>query len=58
MKTDFKTWKRQTLEEFARDVADENKVLRELVHSLHEAWRKEILNDPRGRSKEKDTQST
>jgi len=45
MKTDFKTWKRQALEDFARQAADENAALRELVRALHEAWKKEVLRN-------------
>ena len=42
MKTDFKTWKRETLEQFARETADELIVLRELNTALHDAWKKEV----------------
>lgn len=41
--TDFKTWERETLERFAREVADENKALREELALALEAWRKEVL---------------
>ena len=34
MDTDFSTWDRATLERFAREVADENKQLREDVQML------------------------
>jgi len=40
--TDFRTWERATLEQFARQAADENKQLREENKMLLDAWRKEI----------------
>jgi hypothetical protein len=40
--TDFKTWKRPTLEQFAVEVSEENKVLKELVKSFQKAWKDEI----------------
>jgi len=52
MTTDFRTWSRETLEDFARECNEENKVLRELVRSLHNAWRKELINDTRSQSQE------
>jgi predicted HAD superfamily Cof-like phosphohydrolase len=45
MKTDFKTWKRETLEEFARQAADENKALHQLIQALHDAWKKEVAKN-------------
>jgi len=42
MKTDFKTWSRETLEQFAREAADEITVLKELNTALHNAWKKEV----------------
>ena len=45
-RTDFKGWSRETLEQFARDAADENLVLRADIKALHEfirnQWRKEL----------------
>lgn len=37
MRTDFKNWERATLEQFARQVADEHKVLTERIAAT--AWR-------------------
>ena len=45
MKTYFKTWERETLERFAREVADENKTLKELVKSLFKAWKEEVIKN-------------
>jgi hypothetical protein len=44
-RTDFTLWRRDTLEAFAREAADENLVLRENNKALHEAWRQAILRD-------------
>ena len=41
-RTDFKSWQRGTLEQFARQVADENKQLREDNKTLLDAWRSEV----------------
>lgn len=38
-RTDFKGWTREGLEQFARQVADENLVLRANNDALHIAWR-------------------
>ena len=38
-RTDFSTWKRETLERFARQAADENKQLREDVRAALAAFR-------------------
>lgn len=45
MKTDFKTWERDTLEKFARDAADENRELKEKLKGLLDAWRKEVIKN-------------
>jgi hypothetical protein len=42
LKTDFRTWNRETLEQFARETADELAVLKELNTALHNAWKKEV----------------
>jgi len=42
MATDFTAWDRSTLEQFAREAADENLVLRENNKALHTAWRQAI----------------
>jgi hypothetical protein len=42
LRTDFKTWNRETLEQFARETADELIILRELNTALHNAWKKEV----------------
>jgi hypothetical protein len=42
MKTDFRTWDRRVLEQFAQECSDENKTLRELMKALHESWKKEV----------------
>jgi len=39
-RTDFKDWKRETLEKFAREAADENLVLRTQLKDALNAWRK------------------
>lgn len=41
-KTDFSTWKRETLEDFARAAADENLILKEDLKAALAAWRKEL----------------
>ena len=41
-KTDFSTWKRETLEDFARTAADENAILKEDLKAALAAWRKEL----------------
>jgi hypothetical protein len=41
-RTDFSGWSRKGLEEFAREVADENLVLRADNKALLEAWRAEV----------------
>lgn len=43
IKTDFKTWERETLERFAREVADENARLREDNALLLRQWRAAVL---------------
>jgi hypothetical protein len=40
--TDFSTWNRKTLEDFARDAATENAILREDLKAALAAWRKEL----------------
>lgn len=45
MKTDFKTWERDTLERFAREAADENRDLKEKLKGLLDAWRKEVIKN-------------
>lgn len=40
--TDFKDWKRETLEQFARQVADENLQLREDLKAALAAWRQAL----------------
>lgn len=42
-RTDFKTWERATLERFAREAADENRVLRDQLAWMLEERRKELL---------------
>lgn len=44
-RTDFSGWTRKGLELFARNVADENLVLRADNEALHEMLRKEILKN-------------
>ena len=41
--SDFTTWERKILEQFARDAADENKILKQQVKDLLTALRKEWL---------------
>jgi hypothetical protein len=41
--TDFGTWSRTTLEEFAQQAADENKELREQLRTAIDAYRKLIV---------------
>ena len=36
MKTDFSTWKRQTLEDFAKEAAETNRLLDEEIEQLKE----------------------
>ena len=43
MKTDFATWDRVMLEQFARQVADENLQLKEDLKAALAAWRTELL---------------
>jgi len=45
-RTDFSQWTRQGLEQFARQAADENLVLRENLKAVHEAWRKLVKEKP------------
>jgi hypothetical protein len=46
MKTDFKLWQRDTLELFARQLADEHKLLRDqLAHTLDLAHSEALLID-------------
>jgi hypothetical protein len=40
--TDFATWKRETLEQFARDAAEENLQLKEDLKTALAAWRNEL----------------
>jgi hypothetical protein len=42
LKTDFSTWERKTLEDFARTAADENAILRQDLKAALAAWRKEL----------------
>ena len=42
-RTDFKTWDRANLEQFARQAADENLVLRAQLADALAAWRREVL---------------
>lgn len=46
-RTDFKSWTREGLEKFARDVADENLVLRTDNKVLLEQWRAEVKKNER-----------
>jgi hypothetical protein len=39
---DFSTWDRKTLEQFARQAADENRELREDIKVVIDAWREEV----------------
>jgi len=39
MATDFKAWDRATLEKFARQAADENRILASDLKMMHGAWR-------------------
>lgn len=41
-RTDFTTWKRENLEAFARQAADENLVLRHDLRLALDAWRREV----------------
>jgi hypothetical protein len=41
-RTDFKTWDRGALEQFARQAADENLVLRAQLRDALAAWREEV----------------
>lgn len=45
--TDFQTWDRKTLEQFARDAAEENKRLREDIRTLLAAWRQVLTEQER-----------
>lgn len=45
-RTDFTTWRRDTLEQFARQVADENLVLRDDLKNALAAWRQAVANKP------------
>ena len=47
-KADFTLWKRENLEAFARQAADENKTLRDDLKLALEAWRKSLLTPPPG----------
>ncbi|WP_395026553.1 hypothetical protein [Comamonas odontotermitis] len=42
-RTDFSTWQRETLERFAREVADENLQLRADVRTALNGYRREVL---------------
>ena len=41
--TDFRDWKRETLEQFAQQSAEENLQLREDLKAALAAWRAELL---------------
>lgn len=43
-RTDFKAWKRETLEQFARQAADENLVLRTQLRDALRAWRQAVID--------------
>ena len=43
--TDFKTWQRETLEQFARDAAADNLQLKADVQTLLAAWRNELQKE-------------
>jgi len=45
MKTDFSTWQRKTLEDFARQVADENLELKEQLRAALAAYRMEVVKN-------------
>ena len=49
--TDFKTWARETLEQFAREAADENRELKEKLKGLLDAWRQEVIKNSKEQSK-------
>lgn len=40
--TDFSTWKREILEQFARDASDENFQLKQDIKAALAAWRVEL----------------
>lgn len=42
LRTDFSTWQRETLEQFARQAADENKQLRQDLRTALDAYRAEV----------------
>jgi hypothetical protein len=42
-RTDFKNWERETLEQFAREAADENLVLRTDLRAALDAYRKLVI---------------
>ena len=44
---DFSLWKRENLEKFARQAADENRELRENLKLALAAWRKCVLTQPK-----------
>jgi hypothetical protein len=44
-RTDFKTWGREALENFARQAADENLELRADNKMLLERWRQQVKNE-------------
>lgn len=39
MKTDFSTWTRETLEKLARELMDENEVVKQDLKTALSAWR-------------------
>ena len=43
--TDFSTWDRATLEQFARDASGANVDLKEQVATLLDAWRKAVVRN-------------
>lgn len=46
-RTDFKAWRRETLEQFARQAADENLVLRDDLKNALAAWREAVKGQAR-----------
>jgi hypothetical protein len=45
-RTDFSNWSRRTLEQFARQAADENLALRHDLKLALEAWREAVKKAP------------
>lgn len=46
-RTDFTAWSRKSLEQFARQAADENLVLRTQLADALAAWRREVVKGAR-----------